>query len=191
MAEAVRRMEDKLPDWGGSAHGSEDGSGTSIAYGENYEELQITAPIPPAEELERIERLHPGATDRLLRMAEGDQEIARMSVDADSKREDRHLELVARGQWFFLALIVVFVAAILVAASFSVTGAICVCVLGVACLVCCSSTLVTGRTSKAEMSASVDSESVSFAASNSPSDSDRRSESERPDRAQHRANRTT
>jgi uncharacterized membrane protein len=74
-----------------------------------YSETRISSgPIPPAEELQAIEKILPGGVDRILRMAEKNQDSRIENVGRITSSQLKQSE---RGQVFALVVLVVFVAA--------------------------------------------------------------------------------
>lgn len=63
-------------------------------------------PIPPAEELEHLERIHPGLADRCMNMAEKEQ-AHRLSLD--SAILSKEFTLKSTGQWLALAALALLV----------------------------------------------------------------------------------
>jgi len=63
--------------------------------------MLYSSPLPPAAELERLERLAPGAAGRILGMVESQQQHR---FDLEKTVVPEQINQAARGQWFAFAL---------------------------------------------------------------------------------------
>ena len=75
---------------------------------------QWSAPLPPPDALEHYERIAPGAAERILRMAEREQEHR---IESETKTLEVAAKDAKRGQWFgAIAIYAAIVGAVITAA---------------------------------------------------------------------------
>jgi uncharacterized membrane protein len=69
------------------------------------------SPVPPAGELESLEKIHPGITERILRMAEKEQEVRHKNnhetIELEKKNVENINSNVRLGQWLAFGSVLV------------------------------------------------------------------------------------